>query len=209
MAVDEDLSNVERLKDILEVDRPTSETDEISQTKWNRIQFFLARMRLGFLSNAWKDIFTEKKKKNMPSLKELVAGMSNKVQDAHKEVCEIVTKSPRAKNVIHNFRNQAAFHYGFPQFQEGLELVADDTGEIIVNPSEKDLHFIVAYQVLDVIPARRPPKAAIKQLKEEIEMIQGKLHAFIVALADEYVFRNVERVQSDPGGIRSAGIIPG
>jgi hypothetical protein len=197
MAVDEDLANIERLKEILEVDRPTAEADEISRAKWNRIQFLLARIRLGFLSNAWKDIF-EKEERGKPSLKDLLAGMSKKVQEAYKEACEAVAASPRAKNVIRDFRNQASFHYGYTQFQNGLKLVADDTGEIIVNPTENDLHFIVAYQVIDVIPAGRPSKVAVERLLMEIEMIQGKLHAFIVALADEFVFRQVEKNQPDP-----------
>jgi len=197
MAVNEDLSNIERLKDVLEADRPTSETDEIGRAKWNRIEFFLLRIRLGFLSNAWKEFFEKKKekKRNRHSLEDLVANMSKKVQDTYKEVCEVVAKSPRAKNVIHAFRNQAAFHYDFMNFKEGLRLIAGDTGEIIVNDTEKDLHFLVPYQVLDVIPAGRPSKEAIQQLKEEIEMIQGKLHAFIVALADEYIFHQAEKVQ--------------
>lgn len=194
MAVDEDLSNIERLKDILEADRPTAETDEISRAKWNRIEFFLVRIRLGFLSNAWKEIF-EKENNNRPSLKTLVAKMSEKVRGAYNEVCEVVAKSPRAINVLRAFRNQAAFHYNFLDFQRGLELIAGDTAEIIANFTEKDLHFLVAYQVLDVIPAGLPSKEAIQQLKEEIEWIQGKLHAFIVALADEYIFCQAEKVQ--------------
>lgn len=197
MAADEDLSNIERLKDILETDRPTPETNEIGRAKWNRIDFFLFRIRLGFLSNAWKEL-CEKKEKNSPSLKDLVANMSKKVQDAYKEVCDMVARSPRAKNVIHAFRNQAAFHYDFQNFKKGLQLVAGDTGEIIVNHTENHLHFLVPYQVLDVIPAGRLSKEAIQQLKEEIEMIQGKLHAFIVALVDEYIFRQAEKVQPTP-----------
>jgi hypothetical protein len=195
MAVDEDLANLERLKEMLEADRPTPETDEIGRTKWNRIQFLLARMRFGFLSNAWEDIF-EKKEKRRPLLKELVAGMSEKVLGAYKEVNEAVAASPRAKNVIYDFRNQASFHYGYTQFQRGLKVVSDDTGEIIVNSTEKDLHFIIAYQVLDVVPAGRPSRAEIEQLSREIEVIQGKLHAFIIALVDEFVFRRAETTES-------------
>ena len=129
-------------------------------------------------------------------MKELVAGMSEKVLEAFKEVNEAVAASPRARSVIHNFRNQASFHYGYTQFQKGLNVASGETGEIIVNPTEKDLHFIIACQVLDVVPMGRPSRAEIEQLSGEIEVIQGKLHAFIVALADEFVFRRAETTDS-------------
>ena len=216
MAVDEDLANIERLKEMLEADRPTPETDEIGRTKWNRIQFLLARMRLGFLSNAWEDIL-KKEEKHRPLLKELVAGMSEKVLEAFKEVNEAVAASPRAENVINDFRNRASFHYGYTQFQRGLEVISGDTGEIIVNSIEKDLHFIIAYQVLDLVSAGRPLRAEVEQLSGEIEVIQDKLHAFIIALADEFVFRRVKKTESaileptrqDPRGNHSEEIIDG
>lgn len=40
LAADEDLSKIERFKEILEVDKPGEQADEITRTKWKKAQFF-------------------------------------------------------------------------------------------------------------------------------------------------------------------------
>lgn len=57
LVANEDLSNIERLKDLLESENSSLGKDDISQTKRNRSQFFLYRLRLGFLYNVWNEIF--------------------------------------------------------------------------------------------------------------------------------------------------------
>lgn len=88
--------------------------------------------------------------------------------------------------VIDSFRNQVSFHYMDGSFKKALELIGQETGEMIVNSSEMDLHSIVAYQVLDVIASGRPSKDEVIQIKEEIDLLQRKFHAFTFALFDEY-----------------------
>jgi len=50
-----------------------------------------------------------------------------------------------------------------------------------------DTHFIVAYQVLDLIPAGRPSAGEVSKIKEETELIQGKFHAFVCVLFSAYI----------------------
>lgn len=191
LAADEDLLNIERFKEILWTDEPGEQADYITRTKWNRAQFFLLRLRHGFLHNAIEEIvnntYTNRKgKKRRPTLEELVKGMGQKVRIAYEELRNAMSSSKSAMNLIDSFRNLASFHYEDGSFTKALTLISADTGEMIVNPVEKDLHSIVAYQILDVIPGGRLSKDEVLKTKEEIELLQGKLHAFTFALFDEY-----------------------
>jgi hypothetical protein len=62
------------------------------------------------------------------------------------------------------------------------------------------VHFIVGYQVLDLIPAGRPKAEEVVKMKEEIEIIQGKLHALVFAAFDEFVIRRslLKKVTVEP-----------
>jgi len=191
LAADEDLLNIERFKEILETDKPGEQADEITRTKWNRAQFFLLRLRLGFLHNVFEEIINktyESRKGNRArqSLDELVEGMGLKVRTTYRELRNTMENSETAMKAIDNFRNQASFHYMDGSFRNALKLVGLDTGEMIVNHTEMDLHSIVAYQVLDVIPKGRLSRCEVIKIKEEIELLQGKLHAFTFELFDEY-----------------------
>ena len=66
-----------------------------------------------------------------------------------------------------------------------LEIGAEDTGEIIEGNS--DVHFIVAYQVLELIPAGRLLREEVVKINDEIELIQGKFHAFVSVLFPAYI----------------------
>lgn len=191
LAADEDLMNIERFKEILEADKPGEQADDITRTKWNKTQFFLLRLRLGFLYNVFKDIInhtykSKKGKKRRPSLDDLVRDMVPKVRTIYKELRDAMKDSKAAMTVIDSFRNCSSFHYEDGSFRKALALIGSENGEMIVNPIELDLHSIVAYQVLDFIPRERISKDEVLKIKEEIELLQGKLHAFIFALFDEY-----------------------
>jgi hypothetical protein len=191
LAADEDLLNIERFKEILEVDRLGEQADQITKIKRDRAQFFLLRLRLGFLHNVFEEVINNtyknrKGKKRRPSLDELVKGMGQKVRTAYEELQNTMRASKRAMKAIDGFRNRASFHYEDGSFKKALALIGSETGEMIVNSTEKDLHSIVAYQVLDFIPSGRLSKDEVIEIKEEIELLQGKLHAFTFALFDEY-----------------------
>lgn len=143
------------------------------------------RLRLGFLYNVFEDIIN-KTYRRRPSLDELVKGMGPKVRTAYKELRDAMKDSKAAMTVIDSFRNRTSFHYEDGSFRKALALIGSETGEMIVNPIEQDLHSIVAYQVLDFIPRERISKDEVLKIKEEIELLQGKLHAFTFALFDEY-----------------------
>lgn len=206
LAADEDLLNIERFKEILETDRPGEQANEITRIKWNRAQFFLLRLRHGFLHNAFEEIInntytSSKGKKRRPSLEELVKGMGPKVRAAHEELRNVMSNSKRAMNLIDSFRNLTSFHYEGGSFSKALAIIGSDIGKMIVNPVEKDLHSIVAYQILDVIPGGRLSKDEVLETKEEIELLQGKLHAFTFALFDEYFLTHSlrEKIVSSEG----------
>lgn len=191
LAADEDLMNIERFKEILEEERSEEQVDEITRIKWNEAQFFLLRLRLGFLYNVFKDIInhtykSRKGKKRRPSLDDLVKSMDPKVRTTYKELRDTMKDCKATLKVIDSFRNRTSFHYEDGSFRKALAIIGSETGEMIVNPTEKDLHSIVAYQVLDFIPRERISKDEVLKIKEEIELLQGKLHAFTFALFDEY-----------------------
>jgi len=109
IAADEDLSNTVRFKLILE--GLDSETDEISRAKWNRAQFFLLRLRLGFLSNALDEVvFKEYAHKERPTFRTLIQTMPVLVQKAYDEIWETMRSGGRANEIIGKFRNLATFH---------------------------------------------------------------------------------------------------
>lgn len=183
LAANEDLSNIERFKMLLEPEKPRDGTDEIAQGKWNRSHFFLLKLRLGFLHNVWEDILGKDKK--VTRLAELASKLGDEVRESYEALCNTVRSCPRTKNVLKNFRNRASFHYDQRHFEAALKEVADETGEIIQGDS--DVHFIVAYRVLDLIPAGRPSREEILKIKDEMESIQDKFHAFVTALFPAYM----------------------
>ncbi len=190
LAADADLSNIERFKEILETEEPGEQTDEITRTKWKKTQFFLLKLRLGFLHNVFEEIIGyDKNKKSIKvkkSLDKLVNSNNPKVQKAYKELKITIEKYKTTMKVINDFRNQVSFHYVEGSFQTALKLVEQDTGEMIVNPTEMDLHSIVVDQVLEVIPCGRLLKSKVMKIKEEVELLQAKLHTFTFELFDEY-----------------------
>ncbi|MGH7229980.1 MAG: hypothetical protein ACREJU_01305 [Nitrospiraceae bacterium] len=106
------------------------------------------------------------------------------------------------KNILSNFRNRTSFHYDQRQFEVALEIGAEDVGEIIEGDS--DVHFIVAYQVLDLIPAGRPSPEEVLKIKDEIELIQEKFHGFVSVLFPAYIesrslMKKVEITKSSSG----------
>lgn len=191
LTADEDLVNIERFKEILESNMSGEQADKITKAKMNRAHFFLLRLRLSFLHNVFKEIIdkTYKSKKGLrprPSLDELVNRMGEKVRTAYEELRNTMKKNKVAMKAIDGFRNQASFHYAEGSFRRALEFIGSEVGEIIINSTEKDLHSIVAYQVLELIPSGRLRKDEVIKIKEEVELLQGKLHRFTVLLFDEY-----------------------
>ncbi len=183
LAANEDLSNIERFKTLLEAEKPRAGIDEIAQAKWNRGHFFLAKLRLGFLHNVWKDILGEENK--IPPLTVAVSSLGDDVRQSYETLRNVVNSCRRTKNILNNFRNRTSFHYDQRQLEAALEVGADDTGKIIEGNS--DVHFIVAYQVLDLIPAGRLPREEISKIKDEIEFIQNKFHEFVSVLFPAYI----------------------
>ncbi len=188
LVADEDLMNIERFKEILEADRSEGQADEITRIKWNKAQFFLLRLRLGFLHNVFKEVVnnTYKSKKRRKSLGELVKDMEQEVRIAYEDLRNTMKDSKIAMTVIDSFRNRTSFYYEDGSFRKALALIGSETGEMIVNPTEKDLHSIVAYQILDFIPRGSISKDEVLKIKEEIDLLQVKLHAFTFALFDKY-----------------------
>ncbi len=183
LTANEDLSNIERFKTLLEPEKPRPGTDEIAQAKWNRGHFFLAKLRMGFLHNVWKDILGEEKKN--PPLAELTSKLGAEVRESYETLRDTVSSCRKTKNILNKFRNRTSFHYDQRQFELALKIGAEDTGEII--QGDADVHFIVAYQVLDLIPAGRPSLEDVLKIKEEIELIQDKFHAFVSVLFPAYI----------------------
>jgi hypothetical protein len=183
LAANEDLSNIERFMTVLEAHKPQFGADEIAQAKWKRGHFFLFKLRMGFLHNVWKDILGEGK--THPSSDMLKSELGRDVLESYKTLCSAIGSCPRTKNILNGFRNRTSFHYDPRQFEAALEIAADDTGEIIEGNS--DIHFIVAYQVLDLIPAGRPSREDILKIKEERELIQTKFHDFVAMLFPAYI----------------------
>lgn len=189
IAADEDLSNIERFKLILE--GLDSKTDAISRAKWNRAQFFLLRLRFGFLSNVLDEVvFKEYARNERPTFGTLIKTMPIRVQEAYDELKETMRTGGRANEIIGKFRNLATFHYSDHEFMKGLELLADKTGEIIGNEKEgvtRDLHFIVGYQVIDVIPAGHITKEDVNRIQGVADLIQGLFHALAITSFDQYL----------------------
>ena len=84
------------------------------------------------------------------------------------------------KAILKNFRNQAAFHYDPRHLEKALKIGGENTGEIIIEDS--DVHFLVAYQILDLVPAGRQSREDVVKTLDEIELIQEKFHAFVRVL---------------------------
>ena len=183
LTANEDLSNIERLKELLETEQPQPGTDEIAQAKWNRGHFFLTKLRFGFLHNVWKDILGEEEE--TPPLADLISTLGDEVRESYKDLRITVSSCRRTKNILKDFRNRTSFHYDQRQFEVALEIGAEDTGEIIEGNS--DVHFIVAYQVLELIPAGRLLREEVVKINDEIELIQGKFHAFVSVLFPDYI----------------------
>ena len=96
----------------------------------------------------------------------------------------------RVNEIIGKFRNFATFHYSDHEFMRGLKLIADKTGKIIANEKEgitRDLHFMVGYQVLDIIPADYIAKEDVIQVQEVADRIQGQFHALAITSFDQYL----------------------
>jgi len=190
LAADEDLSNIERFKEILEPIEPGEQANEVTRTKWKKAQFFLLKLRLGFLCNVIEGIIGYDKNRHRfkakQSLDKLTDSINPKVQKAYKELKITILKSKATMGVIDKFRNQVSFHYMDGSFEKALKLVEQGTGEMIVNSTEKDLHSIVVDQVLEVIPSGHLSKSEVIKIKDEVEILQGKLHAFTFELFDEY-----------------------
>lgn len=186
MTAVEDLSNIERLKAMLDEDPDMD--DNISVTKWKKGHFFLLRLRLGFLCNVLDEVLFKKyKKSDRPGLQQLISAMDQKVKDAYGELKGTINRCRRGKEIINKFRNWASFHYGDSHFKKALETVAPEIGEIIINPDQDDVHFIVAYQVLDHAPVGIVSREEVVTVRDEFDRIQRKLHEFTIALFDEYV----------------------
>ena len=83
LTANEDLTNIERLKDLLEGDNPPHVIDEIAQAKRNRSQFFLNKLRLGFLYNVWKDIF--EKGRDNSSIADAISELGSEVSESYEE----------------------------------------------------------------------------------------------------------------------------
>ena len=191
LVADEDLMNIERFKELLESNMSGEQADEITKTKWRKTHFFLLRLQLGFLHNVFKEIFnnTYKNKKGVkrrPSLDKLVNGMGAKAKTAYEELQKTIKTSNNAMRAIESFRNQASFHYSEGSLRKALERKKSKIGEIIINATENELHSIVAYQVLEGIPGLDLPGDKILKITEEVECLQGKLHAFTFILFDEF-----------------------
>lgn len=200
LTASEDLSNIERFKTLLETEKPRPGIDEIAQAKWNRGHFFLAKLRLGFLHNVWNDILGAHQK--TPPLAKLVSTLGDEVRESYETLRNTVSSFRRTKNILNNFRNRTSFHYDQRQFKLALEVGAEDTGKIIEGDS--DVHFIVAYQVLDLIPAGRLSPEEILKIKDEMELIQDKFHAFVTVLFPAYInsrslMKKVEITESSSG----------
>jgi hypothetical protein len=191
MAADEDLTNVEGLKFMLETYEFDAKADAISRTKWNRAQLLLLRVRYGFLSNVLDEVvFKKYKKSDRPSLEDMVHTMPNKVRSAYDDLRDAIKTGGRVNEIIGRFRNLAGFHYSDHEFMKALELLANKTGEIIVNQSEsapRDVHFVIGYQVIDMIPAQQITTAEVLAIREVADKVQGLFHAFTVVLFDQYL----------------------
>jgi len=193
LAANEDLSNIERLKDLLESKNSSLGKDEIAQTKRNRSQFFLYRLRLGFLHNVWNEIF--EKGQITSSFAVAMSELESEVSQTYKEFRQTIFSCRRTNKILKKIRNEFSFHYDQKKFNEALEMGAEDPGEIIVG--EVDTHFIVAYQVLDLIPEGRLSQEKLSKIKQEIELIQEKFHAFVTVLFPAYIKKRslIEKVE--------------
>lgn len=191
LAADEDLTNIEHFESVLMVHESESKEDEISRTKWMGAHIFLLRLRFGFLSNVLDEvIFKNYRSSERPSLESLIQNMPADVKNAFVELKEALKTGGRANEIIGKYRNWAAFHYSENEFMRGLEICSDDVGEIIANECDqitRNLHFIAAYQILDVIPAGKLPKEEVNRISGAADLIQGLFHAFTILLFDKYI----------------------
>lgn len=189
IAADEDLSNIERFKIILE--GLDSEADAITRAKWDRAQFLLLRLRFGFLSNVLDEVvFKEYGAKKRPTFETLIRTIPGRAQQAYDALRVTMRNGGRVNEIIGKFRNFATFHYSDHEFMRGLKLIADKTGKIIANEKEgitRDLHFMVGYQVLDIIPAGYIAKEDVIQVQEVADRIQGQFHALAITSFDQYL----------------------
>jgi len=81
-------------------------------------------------------------------------------------------------------------HYSDHEFMKALGLLAGKTGEIIANEREgvtRDLHFVVGYQVIDVIPAGHIAQEEVNRIIEVADRIQGLFHALAISSFDQYL----------------------
>jgi hypothetical protein len=183
LAANEDLSNFERLKDLLESENSSLGKDEIAQTKQDRSQFFLYRLRLGFLHNVWNEIF--EKGQETSSFAVAMLELENEVSQSYEEFRRTIFSCRKTKGILEKIRNKSSFHYDQKKFNEALEMGAENPGKIIVG--EGDTHFIVAYHVLDLIQTGLLSPEEVAKVKEEIELIQNKFHAFVAVLSPAYI----------------------
>lgn len=183
LTANEDLSNFERLKYLLESESASLGKDEIALTKQESSQFFLYRLRLGFLHNVWNEIF--EKGQNTSSFAVAMSELDSEVLQSYEELRRTIFSCRRTKGILEKIRNESSFHYDQKKFNEALEMGAENPGEIIVEPV--DAHFIVAYHVLDLVQTGRLSPEEIAKVREEIELIQNKFHEFVAVLFPAYL----------------------
>lgn len=190
LAVDADLQATRELEE----EQPLPDEHSISKTKWQMRWFFLHKLRVSFLWNALNDIIT-KQHRDRPPLHELLRTVNEPSREAYQDLRNSMRELAHAQEVISRFRNSVAFHYDDSEVAEKLADMRPEEGELIRNIEVGDIHAIVAYQILDRIPSRKFSSDSERQeIMEQIDVIEGKLHAFTWRLFIDYIqTRNLER----------------
>jgi hypothetical protein len=89
--------------------------------------------------------------------------------------------------IMSKFRNEASFHYDDAAVSKALKNLAAEKGEAIRNTIVSDMHLVVAYKIVDFIPAGLIEKGETKELLSQVDQIQGKLHVFTFKFFIDYI----------------------
>lgn len=182
----EDLATIDRFKEVLEQAEPQVHGDEIGTTRWKRGHFFLLRIRLGILRNIFEDLIGKWSQKYPPQ-EGLISALGSDVKAAYDLFLTSRSVHPKLVTILEKFRHNTIFHYDTNAMSKALDLMIGREGEIILNQKTQSIEFIVATQVLDMVPAGKVSLQEVEEIRAAADQVQSRFRTFVYQLLSAYM----------------------